>query len=60
MSTGLSVFLQTLSTRYAAISSIDMDVGMDPVDPAYLNITRHAKWVIRKSAESSQLFRNEN
>lgn len=38
--------MEVLSTRYAAISSIDMDVGNDPVDPAYAQVTRHAKWAI--------------
>ena len=28
------------------LSSIDMNVGWDPVDPAYANVTHHQKWVI--------------
>ena len=30
--------------KYSVISSIDMDVGDTPVDPSYVNITRHGKW----------------
>lgn len=37
---------KVLPLGYSAISSLDMDVGNTPVDPAYENITRHNKWVI--------------
>jgi hypothetical protein len=41
-----SVFDKVLPDEYSVISSIDMDVGNTPVDPAYINITRHDKWAI--------------
>lgn len=41
-----TIFDKVLPSGYAAISSIDMDVGNTPVDPSYKNITKHAKWVI--------------
>ena len=33
-------------TTWDAITSIDLNTGHDPVDPAYKNVTRHAKWAI--------------
>ena len=41
-----TIFDKVLSSRYAAISSIDMSVGNTPVDPAYAKVTRHPKWAI--------------
>lgn len=35
-----------LTTRFAAITSIDMEVGNTPVDPAYAKVTKHRKWAI--------------
>lgn len=32
------IFLQVLTTKYAAITSIDMQVGNTPVDPAYAKV----------------------
>ena len=41
-----TIFDQVLPTTWDAITSIDLNTGHDPVDPAYVNVTRHAKWVI--------------
>eukprot|EP00118_Oscarella_pearsei_P019329 m.204509 g.204509 ORF g.204509 m.204509 type:complete len:965 (+) comp39649_c0_seq9:56-2950(+) len=41
-----SIFDKFLSSNYSAITSIDMQVGNTPVDPAYSNITKHDKWAI--------------
>ena len=41
-----TIFDQVLPTSWDAITSIDLNTGHTPVDPAYANVTRHAKWVI--------------
>lgn len=38
--------VQVLPEEFAAITSIDMQVGNTPVDPSYMNITHHKKWAI--------------
>ena len=41
-----TIFDKVLSKRFAAITSIDMNVGNTPVDPSYAKIKEHKKWVI--------------
>ena len=41
-----AVYDRVLPTSWDAIASIDLNTGHSPVDPAYQNVTRHAKWVI--------------
>ena len=41
-----SIFDKKLSNGFEAITSIDQHFGQYPVDPAYKNVTKHAKWVI--------------
>eukprot|EP01065_Artemidia_motanka_P023929 TRINITY_DN28586_c0_g1_i1.p1 TRINITY_DN28586_c0_g1~~TRINITY_DN28586_c0_g1_i1.p1 ORF type:complete len:929 (+),score=311.43 TRINITY_DN28586_c0_g1_i1:88-2874(+) len=41
-----SIFDKTLPETWDAITSIDLNTGHDPVDPAYVNVTRHPKWAI--------------
>jgi len=41
-----SIFDKTLPTSWDAITSIDLNTGHSPVDPAYQQITRHPKWAI--------------
>jgi hypothetical protein len=41
-----TIFDQAISSKFDAIASIDAHFGQYPVDPAYKNITHHAKWVI--------------
>lgn len=47
-----TIFDKVLNPRFAAITSIDMDVGNTPVDPAYADVTRHSKWAIPWVRES--------
>ena len=35
-----------MSDKYEAITSIDLQTGHSPVDPAYAHITKHKKWDI--------------
>eukprot|EP00463_Aulacantha_scolymantha_P005370 TRINITY_DN6701_c0_g1_i1.p1 TRINITY_DN6701_c0_g1~~TRINITY_DN6701_c0_g1_i1.p1 ORF type:complete len:445 (-),score=67.20 TRINITY_DN6701_c0_g1_i1:98-1381(-) len=41
-----SIFDKVLPTSWDAITSIDLNTGHNPVDPSYLNVTRHNKWAI--------------
>ena len=40
-----SIFDKELPTTWDAITSIDLNTGHAPVDPSYVNVTRHRKWV---------------
>jgi hypothetical protein len=41
-----TVFDKLLPDDWDAITSIDLNTGHNPVDPSYLNVTKHKKWVI--------------
>lgn len=43
---GARWYMDTILAPDWTVSSIDMNVGNTPVDPAYANITHHDKWVI--------------
>ena len=41
-----AIFDEVLPLAWDAITSIDLNTGHAPVDPSYLNVTRHPKWAI--------------
>ena len=41
-----SIFDKELPSAWDAITSIDLNTGHSPVDPSYLNVTKHKKWAI--------------
>lgn len=46
-----SIFDKELPSTWDAITSIDLNTGHSPVDPAYINVTRHKKWAVRTQSQ---------